>query len=118
MFKPILAVAVLLGSAVSSPAQVRIEGNLGHGLRVAAVFGDCFPGYGEAPRWHQAGHWETVREEVWVPGYWRDTCVPARCGWVREYGHRRWAVIEPECHRRIWVPGHNECRSRQVWVAC
>lgn len=116
MFKPILAVAVLLGSAVSSPAQFRIEGNVGHGLSLAAVFGD-FPSRCE-PRFFRAGHWETVREEVWVPGYWRDTCIPARFGWVRERGHRRWAVIEPECHRRVWVPGHTECRSRQVWVGC
>ncbi len=65
------------------------------------------------------GSWQTISEEVRVPGYWREECVPAQYGWVRDHcGRMLWTIVVPACHRNIWVPPHCETRSRQVWVPC
>jgi hypothetical protein len=65
------------------------------------------------------GHWQTIREEVRVPGYWREECVPAQYGWVRDScGRRVWGIVVAACTRSVWVPPHCEFRTRQVWVPC
>lgn len=68
-----------------------------------------------APR----GHWETVCEEVLVPGYWHEEHVPPTYGWVRGHcGRLEWGMIDPGGCRQVWVPARYEHRSRQVWVTC
>lgn len=114
-------VAALLGLAAASPAQFRIEGQIGP-VTVGALFGDhCRPKARvrvddcREPR----GHWRTVTEQVWVPGYWQEEHVPARWGWVCDpCGHRRRVMLEPERCHRVWVEGRYECRTRRVWVSC
>jgi len=107
----------LLGVAAAAPAQLRIEGFFGHHVTLAASFGDFYrprPVCEAPPR----GHWETVCEQVLVPGYWREECVPARFGWVRDHcGRSVWGVIEPEHTARIWVPACYRTEHRRVWVA-
>jgi hypothetical protein len=115
----------LLGVAAAAPAQFRIEGFFGHHVAVAASFGgfyrprpfvpvSCAPPVCEAPR----GHWESVAEQVLVPGYWREECVPARFGWVRDHcGRSVWGVIEPEHTARVWVPPCYRTERHRVWVA-
>jgi hypothetical protein len=115
----------LLGVAAAAPAQLRIEGFFGHHVAVAATFGDCWrprpvpvryaPPVCYAP---PRGHWETVCEQVLVPGYWRQECAPARYGWVRDHcGRAVWGVIEPEHTARIWVPASYRTERHRVWVA-
>lgn len=66
-----------------------------------------------APR----GHWETVCEQVLVPGYWRDEHVPPTYGWVRGHcGRLEWGMVDPGGCRKVWVPPHYEHQTRQVWV--
>lgn len=63
------------------------------------------------------GRWETVYEEVLVPGYWDVQHHPAVYGWVyNACGNRVWGVVEPARDCRVWVPARYETRSRQVWV--
>lgn len=76
-------VAALLGLATASPAQIRIEGQLGP-VTVGALFGDhCRPRARvrvddcREPR----GQWRTVTEQVWVPATGRkNTCPLAGAG--------------------------------------
>lgn len=68
---------------------------------------------------HAHGRWETVRERVRVPGYWREEYVPARYGWiVDDCGVRVWGVVAPACTHRVWVPPCYEYRTRRVFVRC
>jgi hypothetical protein len=133
---PLLSVAVLLLAAVSAPAQISIEAKLGRNVRAGVVLGGRDHGSHDhgnrdgyrvprdssrrcpppAPR----GHWETVHEQVLVPGYWHDEHVPATYGWIySSCGHRQWGLIDAGGCRRVWVPARWETQCRQVWVpAC
>lgn len=118
-----LLVAILLGFAVSASAQVSFEARLGRHLRGSVVVaGDHGGGHGHYNRGGRSrshGHWETVHEQVLVPGYWRDEHVPPTYGWIVDRcGHRRWGVVDQGGCRRIWVPARWETRCRQVWVSC
>jgi hypothetical protein len=114
---------VLLGLASAAQSQFRIEGLLGRSVRVAANLG-CVPIFrpvDSCPRPvcvpRPCGHWETVCEQVWVPGYWREDYVPARYGWIENRcGHRYWGEIEPARTCRTWVEGCYRTEQRQVWV--
>ena len=119
-----LLVASLLGLAVSASAQVSFEARLGRHLRgsvaVTGDFGSGGRGYsGREHRQHGQGHWETVHEQVLVPGYWREEHVPPTYGWIFDpCGHRRWGIIDQGGCRRVWVPARWETRCRRVWVSC
>jgi hypothetical protein len=132
-----ITVAALMGLAVSAPAQLHVEAQLGRHVRATAdVGGVRFDGRGRVePRGreyrpfadHRApvrferptGYWRTITEEVWVPGYFRQEYVPATYGWIVDScGRRSYEVIAPACTREIWVPGRFECRTRQVFVRC
>lgn len=75
-------------------------------------------GFEDRSRSH-GGHWETVCEQVLVPGYWTEQHVPPSYGWIySSCGHRQWGLIDRGGCRRIWVPARYETRHRQVWVRC
>lgn len=130
----------LFGLAAAAPAQFRLDGILGRHIQVGVQLGSgrnhCEPvpvvvadvhggnrgrGY-RGDRGHDnrgRGHWETVCEQVQIPGYWHDDYVPARYGWVRDHcGRVVWDIVEPACNRRVWVPPRCETRTRKVWVRC
>lgn len=118
---PLLCVAALLGVAVSAPAQISIGASLGRHVRGSVTFGGCEPRVGvhiepvRAPE--PRGHWETVSEQVLVPGYWTEEHVPPTWGWIRgRCGQLEWGIVEPGGCRRVWIPEHFETRTRQVWV--
>lgn len=130
-------VMVLLGLAAMAPAQFRIEGSLGRHVRVGLqVAANCAPvvhGHGDRgrdrdrrddryrcdDRSSHRGRWETVCDQVYIEGYWREEHVPARYGWICDpCGRRHWGVIEPAHCQKVWVPGRYETRSRRVWVRC
>ncbi len=63
------------------------------------------------------GHYETVQEKVWIPGYTEQVWVPARVEvWYDYYGCRHETVLEPGHYRQVHHPGHYELRARRVWV--
>ncbi|GDY03033.1 hypothetical protein LBMAG49_23620 [Planctomycetota bacterium] len=115
---------VLLGFAASAQAQFRIEGLFGSHLRVAALIGGCGV-VGYLPRVSQqvcaprpVGHWETVCQQVWVPGYWRYECVPARFGVIESRcGRRFFGEIEPAHTVQAYVQGCYRTDTRNVWIA-
>lgn len=121
---PFFLVAALLGLAVSASAQrVILEGQVGRSNRGSVVIdagrGGRFDHHegrrSRAPR----GHWETVHEQVLVPGYWHDEHVPPTYGWICDpCGRRRWGIVDPGGCRRVWVPARWETRCRRVWVSC
>jgi hypothetical protein len=137
---PLFSVVGLLGLAVSAPAQVKIDALLGrhvqvsaragfgdhedHGRRVHRHRGPVARGPVVSPRHREPvghppvhGHWQTVCEEVWIPGCWREECVPAVYGWISDScGHRHWGIVRAGYTHRIWVPGRHETRQRRVWV--
>jgi hypothetical protein len=127
---PLLPVAAVLLAAVPADAQISLEANFGRHVRGAVVVnGRVNTDHGRArgPRSNAhcpppapRGHWETVHEQVLVPGYWKDEHVPATYGWIySSCGHRHWGMIDRGGCRRIWVPDRWETRCRQVWVpAC
>src|SRR5687767_12569972 len=138
---PLVCVAAVLAAAVSAPAQVSIEGRLGRSVRGEVTLGrdaghhnhrdsrgnrpvlrdhrdhrdrrnDSRHGHDH----HSHGRWETVHEQVLVPGYWREDHVPATYGWITEpCGHRYWGIVDQGGCRRVWVPARWETRCRQVW---
>lgn len=123
---PLFCVAALLGLAVSVPAQrISFEGQFGRSPRGSVVVeagfgrgGDCHHGRGGDHR-RQRGHWQTVHEQVLVPGYWRQEHVPPTYGWIVDHcGRRHWGIVDAGGCRRIWVPARYETRCRQVWVSC
>jgi len=128
---PLFCVVALLGAAVSVPAQVSIEGRLGRNVRgsVSIDFGGHRDRGGDRYRSHNEpvrrfpvpvrGHWETVCEQVLVPGYWSEEHVPPTYGWVRNHcGRLEWGMVDPGGCRRVWVPPHYEHQNRRVWVGC
>ena len=115
MMRKIITGAALLGLAIPAAAQIRVEGSFGRQFHVRAAFPVAFP----APCAEPAGHWETVTEQVLVPGFFREERLPPRYGWAFDRrGHRHWTLIDDGCCQRVWVPEHYEMRSRQVWVSC
>jgi hypothetical protein len=136
---PLFCVVALLGAAVSAPAQVSFEGRLGRNVRgsVSIDFGghrdrdrggdrdhDRYRSHNEPVRRFPVpvpvrGHWETVCEQVLVPGYWSEEHVPPTYGWVRNHcGRLEWGMVDPGGCRRVWVPPHYEHQNRRVWVGC
>ena len=120
----LFCVVALLGAAVSAPAQISIEGRLGNLVRGTVVLGHHdHRGHNHrsapvrrAPV-HQ-GHWQTVCEQVLVPGYWHEQHVPPTYGWIYHCGHSHWGIVDRGGCRRVWVPARWETRSRRVWVPC
>lgn len=131
---PLLTVVALLGAAVSAPAQIKVEGQIGRAVRGSVVLGQRQPAGHEtfrgprdergqrSPRGGEVrhedrdrrpvrhlppqprGYWKTVCEEYLVPGYFTEEHVPPTFGWV--YDH---------CGHRVWgVVDPGGCR--QVWV--
>lgn len=122
---PMLVVAAVVAAAVSAPAQVSIEGRLGRHIHASVIVDGRAPQHRDAReqvRRHpvrQRGHWDTVHEQVLVPGYWREDHVPPTYGWIMDHcGHRHWGIVDPGGCRRVWVPARWETRCRQVWVSC
>ncbi|MGA1606333.1 MAG: hypothetical protein ACO4CT_05070 [Planctomycetota bacterium] len=103
----VFAGVTLAGSAHAQHLHITpsLRVDLG-GLRVE--LGSC------APR----GHFQTVRERVWVPGCERVVHVPARFAWRRDACGRRTRVcVEPARTRIVREPGRFEWRERRVFVA-
>jgi hypothetical protein len=131
---PLLCVATLLGLAVSLSAQDDADA-IARRSRSRLPF-DCapqpfrphfVPAVFPQPRFlvpqpcppQPRGYWQTVTEQVLVPGCWREEVVPPTYGWVRNHcGRLEWAIVQPGGCRRIWVPARYETRTRQVWVPC
>ncbi|MCB9879879.1 MAG: hypothetical protein H6835_19990 [Planctomycetes bacterium] len=129
-----LFVAALLGLAFSAPAQfspVRVVGQGGRApapIVVAARGGQQHGSHQRGPQQprpvarnsHQrGGHWETITEQVLVPGHWEQQHVPPSYGWIYSgCGHRHWGLIDRGGCRNVWIPDRWETRCRQVWVAC
>lgn len=135
---PLFCLAALLGVAVSAPAQISIEGRIGRHVvgkvtvghdhhdharghrdarRVAPVVRHHVEPVLRRPAAH--GHWQTVEEQVLVPGFWQEQHTPPTYGWVTDdCGHRRWGVVAPGGCRQVWVPARWETRTRRVWVPC
>lgn len=122
---PMLVVAAVVAAAVSAPAQVSIEGRLGRHIHASVIVDGRAPHHRDVREQvrrypvRQRGHWDTVHEQVLVPGYWREDHVPPTYGWITNHcGHRHWGMVDPGGCRRVWVPARWETRCRQVWVSC
>lgn len=108
--KTIILGAALLGLAIPAVAQGHSNGSFGRHTRVHADIGHNNRNH-HAPR--PAGYGRTVREQVYIPGCFRDEYRPPRYGWlVDSCGQRRWGVIEPGGSSRVWVPPYYATRPR------
>lgn len=68
---------------------------------------------------HSHGHWDTIYEDVLVPGYWHEEHVPPTYGWIYERcGARHWGIVDAGGCRRVWIEARCERRARRVWVPC
>ena len=81
------------------------------------------PGYGHGYRTHRAppcyvpGHYETVREKVWVPGCVERIWVDPVYTWRRDEWGRTYPVCVSGGHyETIERPGRYELRERRVWI--
>ena len=63
------------------------------------------------------GHYETVTERVWRPGYSKRVWVPARYSYRYRCGRRVRVLVRRGYYRTQHVPGHWEHVNRRVWVA-
>ncbi|MFN0009084.1 MAG: hypothetical protein ACKVXR_14370 [Planctomycetota bacterium] len=63
------------------------------------------------------GHYRTVRERVWVPGFVQRVWIEPRYGWRRDSCGRVYRErISGGHYERVEQPGHYEYRDAQVWV--
>lgn len=124
---PLFCVVALLGAAVSAPAQFSVSASIGRNVRGSVSVGhhDHHRHVAREPvrrlphSSHSHGHWQTVCEQVLVPGCWREEHVPPTYGWVHDScGHRHWGIVDHGGCRRVWVPARYETRHRRVWVGC
>ncbi len=99
---PLFCLAVLLGVGVSTPAQVVLEGRIGRHVVGQVVVGHRDHDGHHAPRRHRVhvrlpaprGHWQTVHEQVLVPGYWQEQHLPPSYGWIDDgCGRRRLGML-------------------------
>jgi len=125
---PLFCVVALLGAAVSAPAQVSIQGRIGRHVQGSVSIGRADHHGRHAHREPIRrlpvrspvhGHWQTVCEQVLVPGCWREEHVPPTYGWVYDScGHRYWDIVDHGGCRRVWVPPRYEHQNRRIWVPC
>lgn len=132
---PLFQVVAVLGVVGLIPAQSSMQAKFGRFLRGAASVAQAghrlhcapvvvqprVPHYAPVPHCQPAprGHWETVQEQVMVPGFWQEQHVPPTYGWIlQSCGHQVWGVIDAGGCRQVWIPARWETRCRQVWVSC
>ena len=119
-----LIVLALLGLAAAAPAQIHFDGILGRRVQVSGSVGAvsrpavrAVTRHGDFRRPVHSGHWQTVTEQVHVPGYYKNEFVPPRYGWyTNACGHQVYGLIEPGHMHRCWVPARCETRTRRIWV--
>lgn len=65
----------------------------------------------------EPGHYETLREQVWVAGHTEKVWVPARYEtWIDSCGRTHQRLVCPGRYELIQHAGHYEWRTRKVWV--
>lgn len=78
----------------------------------------CAPrpiGYAE-PEWIPA-HWQTVTDNVWVPGHEERVWNAPVYEWRFDHCGRKYSVcVRPGFWNTVCTPGHYEARPRSVWV--
>jgi len=62
-----------------------------------------------------AGHYETVREQVWVPGPWQRVWVEPVHRWRLGRCGFEYVCVSAGYWRSVQLPGHYEERCTQVW---
>ena len=123
-----LAVLPLVLSAALAPAA-RADG-FGFSYNANTKHGAISIGYSNAPYWAPGyrvrnacarwipGHYETVRERIWVPGPIEQVWVEPVCEWRRDSCGRTFMACVSEGHyERVRQPGHYEYRDMRVWVS-
>jgi hypothetical protein len=122
-----LSALSLLLCAVLAPAS-RADG-FGFSFSKGSKHGAFSVGYSSAPsaprayrshyrhaRW-VPGHYQTVRERVWVPGCVQRVWVEPRYGWRRDsYGRTYRRCISKGHYAMVEQPGRFEYLDAQVWV--
>lgn len=115
-----LSLAVLAVAAAFAPAA-HADGfgiSIGkHGKHKSVAVQIGFGDFGHrSPRDH--GHWETIREKVWVQGYeervWVQAIYETR---IDSCGRPYTVCVQPARWENVCVPGRYEWRERRVWVA-
>lgn len=112
--------ALLASTARADGLDVRVQHkhvsvglSLGHAPRPV-----CPPrpiGY-ESREWIP-GHYETVVENVWIPGCEERVWVPPVYEWRTDAcGRPHKVLVRGGCHEVIRTPGRFEARERRVWV--
>jgi hypothetical protein len=107
-------------AAVIAAVPAQAQGSLSIGFGG----GGCHSGFGvgfTVPlRTHRCwcpGHYETVEQQVWVPGQWRQVCVePVYESCVDPCGNVTRVLVRRGYHTLVQDPGHYETRYVQVWV--
>jgi len=61
------------------------------------------------------GHYETIYQQVWVPGHYRQDYVPPVYKQKRVHGVTFTIMVSNGYHTKVWVPGHYTTKTRQVW---
>lgn len=94
--------------------NVSVGISLGHGHRPAP----CPPrGIGHERREWIPSHYETIREQVYVPGREERVFVPAVYEWRQDHCGRLVSVLVCAAHYETrCTSGHYEVVTRQVWV--
>lgn len=136
MFRNSLLVLALLGLVPAATAQIQIGARIGRHVSVGATFDSHRAGVGvrvfhgsgphrgayrapvHAPRHGVAtGHFQTITEQVWVPGCTRQVWVPDRYGWIVDScGRRHWAIVCAGHYETVQEPGYWKTVTRRVWV--
>ncbi|MBL8858008.1 MAG: hypothetical protein JNL28_05865 [Planctomycetes bacterium] len=72
---------------------------------------------GYAQREWVPSHYETITEQVWVPGREERVYIPARYEWRYDACGRAYQVLVcPARYETRCTPGRFETRTREVWV--
>ena len=83
----------------------------GTGFIVSGRGRPCHPGCRWVP-----GHYEWRERRIWVPGRWREECIPAVYEVRIIRGRRVRILVENERCERYYEAAHYEMIQEQVWV--
>jgi len=72
---------------------------------------------GYAQREWIPAHWQTVNDNVWIPGREEQVWNAPVYEWRTDHCGRSYSVcVQPGFWSRVCTPGHYEVRPRSVWV--
>lgn len=118
-----LTVALVSAPAWAHGASVSVRAQTPYNFYVPNVaVGEPYGHYPHQGHHHHGKHcqyvpgrYETVYQQVWVPGYYRTEYVPPVYKHKTVHGVTFTVLVANGYHTNVWVPGHYTTKTYKVW---